>query len=137
MILVDSSVWIDYFNGVETTETALLDEFLSTDAICIGDIILAEVLQGFRSDRDYKLAKEILTELPIYQIVTPELAGLRLSVLKIEFPCFSAIKTLIPTSSIWALGNLEDTHNAPHQRHIAVSEASSNVSGCMRLLALT
>jgi predicted nucleic acid-binding protein len=74
MILVDSSVWIDYFNGVETTETALLDEFLSTDAICIGDIILAEVLQGFRSDRDYKLAKEILTELPIYQIVTPELA---------------------------------------------------------------
>ena len=74
MILVDSSVWIDYFNGVETTETALLDEFLSTDAICIGDIILAEVLQGFRSDRDYKLAKEILSELPIYQIVTPELA---------------------------------------------------------------
>ena len=74
MILVDSSVWIDYFNGVESTETALLDEFLSTDTICIGDIILAEVLQGFRSDRDYKLAKEILTELPIYQIVTPELA---------------------------------------------------------------
>ena len=74
MILVDSSVWIDYFNGVETIETALLDEFLSTDAICIGDIILAEVLQGFRIDRDYKLAKEILTELPIYQIVTPELA---------------------------------------------------------------
>ncbi len=74
MILVDSSVWIDYFNGVEDTETTLLDEFLSTDTICIGDIILGEVLQGFRSDRDYKLAMEILTELPIYQIVTPELA---------------------------------------------------------------
>ncbi|MFT5086759.1 MAG: putative nucleic acid-binding protein [Planctomycetota bacterium] len=74
MILVDSSVWIDYFNGVENTETTLLDEFLSTDTICIGDVILAEVLQGFRSDKDYKLAKEILTELPIYQIVTPELA---------------------------------------------------------------
>jgi len=74
MILVDSSVWIDYFNGVESTETALLDEFLSTDTICIGDVILAEVLQGFSSDRDYKLAKEILIELPIYQIVTPELA---------------------------------------------------------------
>ena len=74
MILVDSSVWIDYFNGAETTETALLDEFLSTDTICIGDIILAEVLQGFRSDKDYKLAKAMLTELPIYQIMTPELA---------------------------------------------------------------
>jgi len=74
MILVDSSVWIDYFNGAETTETALLDGLLSTDTICVGDIILAEVLQGFRSDRDYKLAKEMLTELPIYQIMTPELA---------------------------------------------------------------
>jgi predicted nucleic acid-binding protein len=74
MILVDSSVWIDYFNGAESAETTLLDEFLSTDTICIGDIILAEVLQGFRSDKDYKLAKEALTELPVYQIMTPELA---------------------------------------------------------------
>ena len=74
MILVDSSVWIDYFNGAETRETTLLDEFLSTDTICIGDIILAEVLQGFRSDKDYKLAKEMLTDLPIYQIMDPELA---------------------------------------------------------------
>ena len=74
MILVDSSVWIDYFNGVETTESTLLDEFLSTDTICIGDIILAEVLQGFKSDRDYKLAKEMLTELTIYRIMSPELA---------------------------------------------------------------
>ena len=74
MILVDSSVWIDYFNGAETNETALLDECLSTDTICIGDIILAEVLQGFRSDKDYNLAREMLTELPIYQIMTPDLA---------------------------------------------------------------
>ena len=74
MILVDSSVWIDYFNGIETKETSLLDEFLATDTICIGDIILAEILQGFRSDKDYKLAKELLIELPIYQIMTPELA---------------------------------------------------------------
>ena len=48
MILVDSSVWIDYFNGRDTDETIFLDGALSTDAICIGDIILAEVLQGFR-----------------------------------------------------------------------------------------
>jgi len=74
MILVDSSVWIDYFNGAGTNETALLDECLSTDTICIGDIILAEVLQGFRSDKDYKLAREMLTDLPIYQIMTPDLA---------------------------------------------------------------
>ena len=74
MILVDSSVWIDYFNGRETTETDLLDEALGTDTICIGDIILAEVLQGFRNDKDYRLARELLLDLPIYQIMTPELA---------------------------------------------------------------
>jgi predicted nucleic acid-binding protein len=74
MILVDSSVWIDFFNGRETSETNLLDETLTTDSICIGDIILAEVLQGFRSDKDYRTAKELMLELPIYQIITPELA---------------------------------------------------------------
>jgi len=74
MILVDSSVWIDFFNGRDTTETTLLDAFLSTDTICIGDIILAEVLQGFRSDKDYRIARKLLLELPIYQIMTPELA---------------------------------------------------------------
>jgi len=74
MILVDSSVWIDYFNGTDTAETTLLDEYLTTDTICIGDIILAEVLQGFRSDKDYRLARELLLELPIFQIMTPELA---------------------------------------------------------------
>jgi len=74
MILVDSSVWIDFFNGRETSETNLLDESLTTDTICIGDIILAEVLQGFRSDKDYRVARELLLELPIFQIMTPELA---------------------------------------------------------------
>lgn len=74
MILVDSSVWIDYFIGRETDETYFLDAALSTDTICIGDIILAEVLQGFKQDKDFRSAKEILSELPIYQIMTPELA---------------------------------------------------------------
>jgi len=74
MILVDSSVWIDYFNSTEAPETALLDGYLTTDIICIGDMILTEVLQGFRSDKDYKLARELLLELPIYQILTPDLA---------------------------------------------------------------
>ena len=74
MILVDSSVWIDYFIGRDTEEIDFLDSALGTDTICIGDIILAEVLQGFNEDRDFRTAKEILTGLPIYQIMTPELA---------------------------------------------------------------
>ncbi|MBW1678073.1 MAG: PIN domain nuclease [Deltaproteobacteria bacterium] len=60
MILVDSSVWIDYFNGVSTWQTDLLDNYLSNTPIVIGDLILTEVLQGFRSDKDYHRAKTFL-----------------------------------------------------------------------------
>ena len=57
MILVDSTVWIDYFNGRKTWQTNLLDNLLSDIPIIIGDLILAEILQGFRSDKDYQSAK--------------------------------------------------------------------------------
>lgn len=48
MILADSSVWIDYFNGIVTPQTDLLDHALQSDIILTGDLIYAEVLQGFR-----------------------------------------------------------------------------------------
>ena len=57
MILVDTSVWIDYFKGVETQESNLLDIALINDEVAIGDLILLEILQGFRSDTDYETAK--------------------------------------------------------------------------------
>ncbi|MEZ5936177.1 MAG: PIN domain nuclease [Alphaproteobacteria bacterium] len=63
MILVDSSVWIDYFNGTETRETDLLDGLLGVEPLLIGDLILVEVLQGFRDDRDYRRAKTALDRL--------------------------------------------------------------------------
>ena len=64
MILVDSSVWIDYFNGHRTWQTNLLDNLLSGIPIIIGDLILTEILQGFRLDNDYESAKSYLSELP-------------------------------------------------------------------------
>jgi predicted nucleic acid-binding protein len=74
MILVDSSVWIDYFNGNRTWQTDLLDESLSYRPIIIGDIILTEVLQGFKSDKDFKAAKSHLDALPFMQIGGYEVA---------------------------------------------------------------
>jgi len=68
MILVDSTVWIDYFNGRKTWQTNLLDNLLSDIPIIIGDLILAEILQGFRSDNDYQSAKSFLTDLPFRQM---------------------------------------------------------------------
>lgn len=63
MILVDSSVWIDYFRGAVNRETDLLDEFLGVEQLLIGDLILAEVLQGFHSARDFKKAAAMLSGL--------------------------------------------------------------------------
>jgi predicted nucleic acid-binding protein len=60
MILVDTNVWIDYFNGKQTWQTDALDNILSEEWVLIGDIILAEILQGFDKDSDYKKAKEAL-----------------------------------------------------------------------------
>lgn len=68
MILVDSSVWIDYFNGQTTWQTNMLDNLLSNVQIIMGDLILTEILQGFRSDKDYEKAKSYLSILPFYEI---------------------------------------------------------------------
>lgn len=68
MILVDSSVWIDYFNGVPTPQTDRLDAVLGTELLAIGDLILTEVLQGFGSDRDFNQAKKLLTQLDVVEL---------------------------------------------------------------------
>ena len=74
MIVVDSSVWIDYFNGVQTRETALLDDILGLEPIVIGDLILAEVLQGFRSDHDVRRARAALDTLIFEPMVGRDIA---------------------------------------------------------------
>jgi predicted nucleic acid-binding protein len=60
MLLVDTTVWIDYFNGRPTPEANYLDAALASEIILVGDIILAEVLQGFRDDADFEAARHAL-----------------------------------------------------------------------------
>ena len=74
MILVDSSVWINYFNGVVCAETDRLDALLGQDNILMGDIILAEVLQGFSSDAEFKRAQNLLALLPLREMLGREVA---------------------------------------------------------------
>ena len=74
MILVDTSVWIDYFNGKNTVQTNKLDKLLSSEQIIMGDIILSEVLQGFRKDSDFNKAKEALDFLQCYSISNKKIA---------------------------------------------------------------
>ena len=72
--MVDSSVWIDYFNGKECPEVIYLDAILGVKPVVIGDNILTEVLQGFRGDKEYKIAKQLLTAIPIFQLSNQTLA---------------------------------------------------------------
>ena len=74
MILVDTSVWIDYVNGKKNRQTDKLDELLSNEQIIMGDIILAEILQGFREDDDYHKAKEYLSSLVCLSISNKNIA---------------------------------------------------------------
>ena len=74
MILVDSSVWIDYFKGTVNKQTDILDSALGTRSLCIGDLILTEVLQGFRLDKDFRQAQEMLSEMTIYELLGTEIA---------------------------------------------------------------
>ncbi len=74
MIVVDSSVWIDYFNGVDSTATERLDALLGTEPLAVGDLILTEVLQGFRSDAHYKTAKELMLSLTVLEMLGQEIA---------------------------------------------------------------
>lgn len=74
MILVDSSVWIDYFRGTPTTQTEKLDSLLGDEPVAIGDLILAEVLQGFGRDKDFNQAKKLLTSLVVVELGSQEIA---------------------------------------------------------------
>ena len=68
-LMVDSSVWIDFFNGRISKHTDYLHNALGEENIYVGDLILAEVLQGFRSDRDFKSAQTALLRFPVVEML--------------------------------------------------------------------
>lgn len=73
MILVDTSVWIDYFNGADNEYTAALDSALDAGTVAIGDLIFLEILQGFRNDREFKRARTLLEMLDQYEMFGHEM----------------------------------------------------------------
>jgi len=74
LILVDSSVWIDYFKGTVTAQTETLHRLLGQERLAIGDLILTEVLQGFDNERDFNDARKMLTALTVVELGGQEIA---------------------------------------------------------------
>ncbi|MFZ0247293.1 type II toxin-antitoxin system VapC family toxin [Candidatus Binatus sp.] len=73
MIVVDSSVWIDYFNGRPTAEADALGR-LPTPQLVVGDLIMTEVLQGFASEADFRGVERIFAALEFRRMLGHEIA---------------------------------------------------------------
>jgi predicted nucleic acid-binding protein len=74
MILVDSSVWIDFFNGVDRPHVEKLYHMLGKEIIATGDLIAVEVLQGFKSEKDFQKVKQVLHGLPFFSLCNKDLS---------------------------------------------------------------
>jgi predicted nucleic acid-binding protein len=65
MILVDSSVWVDYFRGKNTAQTGLLEGLLDSQELAIGDLNFTEVLQGCKLDKEFNEVRRLLGRLKL------------------------------------------------------------------------
>lgn len=74
MILVDSSVWVDYLRGTPTVQTDKLDELLGTVPLAVGDLILTEVLQGCGTDKEFNEVRRLLLSLTVVPLGGQEVA---------------------------------------------------------------
>jgi len=74
VIVVDTSVWIAFFNGAPTAQAQQLDELLGQRALLVGDLILLELLQGFRTERDAMRVRAALDAFDTVSLLTPDLA---------------------------------------------------------------
>ena len=74
MIVVDSSVWIDFLNGNATSEVGRLSSLLGGEPLLVGDVILLEVLQGVRSEDNAQRVEAALRRFDIVPMLDPELA---------------------------------------------------------------
>ncbi|MBN2161237.1 MAG: PIN domain-containing protein [Spirochaetes bacterium] len=75
-MIVDTSVWIDFFNGVQNGQSEYLADSIESDkTIFMHSIILMEILRGFRSEKDHSEVKDILlsynfvTEDPVQEVI--------------------------------------------------------------------
>ena len=126
MILIDSSVLIDHFNGARNQQTDKLNDLLGREVVAIGDYILTEVLQGFRNNKDYREAKSILRAFPCLKLCGIEIAekgaenfrNLRKKGITIRKTIDVIIATFCIENDIYLLH--KDSDFLPFQKHLGL-----------------
>lgn len=68
MIIVDSSVWIDYFRDRTTAQVRRLDSLFDLGVLAVGDLTITEILQGTNRDSDFQAALDTLSRFPVLMI---------------------------------------------------------------------
>lgn len=74
MILVDSSVWIDHFRGTITNQVQRLRDHFDGDELLVGDLVICEVLQGFRLADAARRVERVLRSFDLVSLADPDLA---------------------------------------------------------------
>lgn len=72
-VLVDTSVWVDYFDGRVTPQTEWLDRALGTEPLVLADLVVGEVLRGFGGGKDWEEARKAMQRFRVYAIAGLEL----------------------------------------------------------------
>lgn len=133
MILVDSSVWIDYFRGAATAQAEKLDSLLGREPLATGDLILAEVLQGFVSDRDFNQARRLLDSLEVIELggkaIAIQAARNFRALRALGFTVRKTIDTIIATRCIEAGYTLlhSDRDFEPFVKHLGLRSAVQGI----------
>ena len=126
MIIVDSSVWIAYFNGVDSPQTEKLNVLFSTDRIAVGDLVLTEVLQGYSRKKEFDAALKVLSGFEPLVIGGHKLAVTAarnyVTLRSLGFTIRKTIDTLIATRCI--MSGYELLHNdrdfLPFEKHLGL-----------------
>jgi len=130
LILVDSSVWIGYFNGAITPKTEKLDSLLGRELLAIGDLILTEVLRGFHKKQDFETARDLLTSLTVVTMGGEDIAiqaAINFRTLRgIGVTVRKTIDSMIATSCIENAYQLlhDDKDFAPFVKHLGLREVA-------------
>jgi len=125
-ILVDTSVWADYFNGVVTPRTDYLDGILGRAPVAVADLILAEVLQGFADEGEMQRAHRALSTLKTFSVGGLEIAlatAANRRILRAKgAPAPDGVGSLIATFCIrWNMALLHsDPNYVPFERHLGL-----------------
>lgn len=126
MIVIDSSVWIDYFNGQLLPHTIKVEEVLGSREIFVLDLVMIEVLQGFRSKVDFDSTLEVLDSFKFVRtggrIESIQAARNFVYLRSIGFTIRKTIDTVIATTCI--LNGFELLHNdrdfTPFESHLGL-----------------